>query len=98
MAEIYSSTYKELRIMPYDYPNRLSPAYLEFLRDAPEEFILKNLSTSPHCEPPDFVPNTRTTFDHILTHPEPLITVFPQGKPRVYKRLDSREHWTLVIS
>jgi len=98
MVEIYNSTYKELRIMPYDYQNGLSPEYLKVFRDAPEEFILKNLSTSPHCEPPDFVSNTRAAFDHILTHPEPLITVFPQGKPRVYKRLYSMEHWTRVIS
>lgn len=41
MVEIYNSTYKELRIMPYDYQNGLSPEYLKVFRDAPEEFILK---------------------------------------------------------
>ncbi|KAL9956116.1 hypothetical protein ACROYT_G037545 [Oculina patagonica] len=96
MAEIYSSTYKEVRILPYDYQQSMKPEHIQFFRDASEEVILQNLSTSPHCEPPDFVSNTRATFDHILTHPKPLITVFPEGKPRVYKRVDGV--WTYVMS
>lgn len=60
--------------------------------------FLQNLSTSPHCEPLDFVSTIRATFDHILTHPKPLITVFPEGKPRVYKRLDGVDRWTRITS
>ena len=55
---------------------------------------LQNLSTSPHCEPPYFASTTRATFLHILTHPQPLITVFPEGKPRVYQLSDSEKNWT----
>ena len=57
MVEIYSSTYKELRIMPYDYQNGLSPADCKFFRDAPEDFILKvncinvSLSTCSYLSP-----------------------------------------------
>ncbi|KAJ7378307.1 hypothetical protein OS493_023554 [Desmophyllum pertusum] len=98
MVEIYNSTYKELRIMPYDYRHGMRPVDMQFFRDAPDEFILQNLSTSPHCEPPDFVSITRATLDHILAHPKPLITVFSEGKPRVYRRLDGVEHWTRINS
>lgn len=97
MVEIYNSTYKELRIMPYKYKTNIRP-YIPFFLIASDEDVLENLSTSPHCEPPDFVAMTRATLKHILTHPEPLVTVFPGGRPRVYKRQAGVEFWTSVDS
>ena len=96
MVEIYNSTYKELRIMPYKYKTNI--INIPFFLIASDEDVLENLSTSPHCEPPDFVAMTRATLEHILTHPEPLVTVFPGGRPRVYKRQGGVEFWTSVDS
>ncbi|KAJ7347646.1 hypothetical protein OS493_039809 [Desmophyllum pertusum] len=38
MVEIYNSTYKELRIMPYDYRHGMRPVSV----DAPDEYILQH--------------------------------------------------------
>ncbi|XP_058959225.2 protein N-terminal asparagine amidohydrolase [Pocillopora verrucosa] len=94
MVEVYNSSNKELQIEPYDSKNKLPAKYLEFYCNADDKVILQNLSTSPHCEPPYFASTTRATFLHILTHPQPLITVFPEGKPRVYQLSDSEKNWT----
>ena len=40
MAEVYNSTYKELRIMSYEYRQTLGP-YIKFFLDAPDELILE---------------------------------------------------------
>ena len=95
IVEIYNSTYKELRIMPYEYKQDILP-HIPFFLDASDEDILQNLSTSPHCEPPDFVANTKGTLNHILTHKQPLVTLFRGGRPRVYKRQPGVEGWTSV--
>ena len=95
MVEIYNSSYKELRIMPYEYKKDITPI-IPFFLDASDEVILKNLSTSPHCEPPHFVATIKATLNHIISHPKPLVTVFPGGRPRVYKRQPGVECWTFV--
>lgn len=98
MTEIYNSSYKELRVMPYEYKKKTIIPYISHFLDASDEEILQHLSTSPHCEPPDFVANTRATLNHILTHPNPLITVFSGGRARVYKRQPGIDSWTSVES
>lgn len=96
MVEIYSSTYKELRILPYGLKSTGIIPYIPFFLDASDEVILEHLSTSPHCEPPDFVANIKATLHHILTHQQPLVTVFPGGRPRVYKRQPGSDCWIHV--
>ena len=95
MVEIYNSTYKELRISPYEYKNDIIPC-IPFFLDSPDDVILQNLSTSPHCEPPDFVANIRATLHYIVTHQKPLVTDFPGGRPRVYKRQPGSDCWIRV--
>ena len=41
MVEIYNSTYKELRIMPYDYQHGMSPVDMQLFCDAPDKLILQ---------------------------------------------------------
>ena len=95
MTEIYNSRYQELRIPPYEYKEDIT-WIIPFFLSASDDEILEDLSTSPHCEPSDFVENTKATLRHILTHPKPLETVFPGGKPRVYKRHAGNDGWELV--
>lgn len=97
MVEIYNSSYKELRITPYEYKNDVIIPYIPFFLKASDEFILENLSTSPHCEPPDFVATIKGTLKHILSHPKPLVTVFPQGRPRIYKHQPGNECWAAAV-
>lgn len=94
MVEVYNSNNKELQIVPYDSKNTMPAECMEFFCNADDNVILKKLSTSPHCEPPNFASTVRATLLHILTHPQPLITVFPEGKPRIYKRSNGEENWT----
>lgn len=94
MVEVYNSNNKELQIVPYDSKNTMPAECMEFFCNADDNVILQKLSTSPHCEPPNFASTVRATLLHILTHPQPLITVFPEGKPRIYKRSNGEENWT----
>lgn len=95
MTEVYSSHYKEFRILPYEYVQDMT-RHIPFFLAAPDEVILQNLSTSPHCEPPDFVANTKATLRHILSNPKPLKTVFPGGNCRVYKYQVGTDVWARV--
>lgn len=95
MTEVYNSRYQELRILPYEYEEDIS-WMIPFFLSAPDEEVLEHLSSSPHCEPSDFVENTKATLHHILTHPKPLKTIFPGGKPRVHKRRAGNDGWQLV--
>lgn len=95
MTEVYNSRYQELRILPYEYKKDIS-WMISFCLSAPDKKVLEHLSSSPHCEPSDFVENTKATLHHILTHPKPLKTIFPGGKPRVHKRRAGNDGWQLV--
>lgn len=95
MTEVYNSRYEELRILPYEYEKDISWT-IPFFLSAPDEEVLEQLSSSPQCEPSDFVKTIKATLHHILTHPKPLKTIFPGGKPRVHKRRAGNDGWQLV--
>ena len=44
MVETYNSTYKELRIMPYDYENTMPIKYMKLFCNATDEVILEVIS------------------------------------------------------
>lgn len=57
-----------------------------------DESIRQKLSTSPEVEPPHFVLNVRETFKYIQQHPFPLVTVFPDNRPHLFRK-DEQGLW-----
>ncbi|KAM4631842.1 protein N-terminal asparagine amidohydrolase [Discoglossus pictus] len=83
MLNIYDAKAEELTVGPYSwlpFPN------VDFWLEQDDEQILEFFSTSPRAEPPHFVAHIRSTFTFARDHPYPLKSVFPDGKPRVYRK------------
>ena len=92
MLSIYDFETGCMKLGPFDY--RPFPEIRIFLQFGDNE-ILKFLSTSPHCEPPDFVSTTRKALTWLLQHPEPAKTLFMNGKARLY-RLNDNGEWIVL--
>lgn len=48
--------------------------------------VFQNLSTSPLAEPPHFVSHIRSTLTFLKEHPFPSRSLFPDRKPRIYRK------------
>lgn len=57
-----------------------------------DESIRQKLSTSPEVEPPQFVSDVRETFKYIRDHPFPLVTVFNDNRPILFRK-DEQGLW-----
>ncbi|XP_078519322.1 protein N-terminal asparagine amidohydrolase isoform X1 [Lissotriton helveticus] len=86
MINIYDAKTELLNIGPYYW--RPSP-YAYFWLEQDDERILQNLSTSPLAEPPHFVAHMRSTMMFLKNNPEPQNFLFPDKKPRTYKKNES---------
>lgn len=51
--------------------------------------LFQYLSTSPEQEPKDFERNVRAALIQIRDFPDPLNSVFKDGKPRAYRKEES---------
>lgn len=60
-------------------PSFRQPSHLGALLALPDDEFLQRNSTSPTCEPPNFVPDMRATFEHLRTHTNWLQT-FTKGE------------------
>lgn len=59
--------------------------------------VFQNLSTSPLAEPPHFVSHIRSTLTFLKEHPFPSRSLFPDRKPRIYKK-NEEGLWEQVCS
>ncbi|XP_014207216.1 protein N-terminal asparagine amidohydrolase [Copidosoma floridanum] len=90
VLDIYDYTLGLLRIGPFNYePLRGVDLWLA----QSDQFILQHLSTSPEVELPHFVSQIRATLKYIQDNPFPAITVFPDNKPRYYRRDEHTGNW-----
>ena len=60
-----------------------------------DEFLVSQLSFAPEAELPNFAMKTRSAMKHIRDHPFPAVTVFPDNRPR-YFRKDESGAWVQV--
>ncbi|XP_069066323.1 protein N-terminal asparagine amidohydrolase isoform X2 [Pleurodeles waltl] len=93
MINIYDAKSELLNIGPY-YWRPFSFAYFWLEQD--DERILQNLSTSPLAEPPHFVAHMRSTMTFLKNNPKPENSLFPDKKPRTYKKNESGL-WEMVV-
>lgn len=81
VINIYDPRRNILTIGPFNYSTMDE---IDLLCGLPKNFIRQHLSTSPEQEPPHFEDHVRAALLQIKEHPEPLKTVFKDGKPRCY--------------
>ncbi|KAM3916099.1 protein N-terminal asparagine amidohydrolase [Leptodactylus fuscus] len=83
MVNIYDAEAEQVNIGPYSwtpFPN------IEFWLNQEDSQILECFSTSPQAEPPHFVQHMKSSLQYLKDNPHPQISVFPNGKPRSYKK------------
>lgn len=91
MQCIYTPKEKLLAIGPFKWHPSRCPT---FVLDYPDDYIRKNLSTSPEQEPEHFVQHVREALTFLRDNPKPE-RLFPSGLPRKYrKNVDGT--WTLI--
>ncbi|XP_013394418.1 protein N-terminal asparagine amidohydrolase [Lingula anatina] len=92
MMNMYDMERKLLKIGPFSY----GPfPYIDRLLLLPDEYYRMHLSTSPAQEPSGFEADVRKTLEQIKNHPDPMKTVFIDGKPRFYKK-EKDGNWVRV--
>uniref|UniRef100_A0A8C4V0J6 N-terminal asparagine amidase n=1 Tax=Falco tinnunculus TaxID=100819 RepID=A0A8C4V0J6_FALTI len=94
LTNIYDATKEQLHIGPYFW--RPFP-HVDFWLEQDDKQILQNLSTSPLAEPPHFVSHIRSTLTFLKEHPFPSRSLFPDRKPRIYKK-NEEGLWEQVCS
>jgi len=93
LHNIYDSASGQIVIFPFQYSTwRYPDRWLE----QPDEIILKYCSTSPLVEPPTFCDSMRAMFRRMLSDPDPMKTLFMNGKSRRYQKDPSSGDWTLI--
>ncbi|XP_053550338.1 protein N-terminal asparagine amidohydrolase isoform X2 [Bombina bombina] len=83
MTNIYDAKTEQLRFGPYYWtplPN------IDFWLEQDDEQILQYFSTSPEAEPSHFVAHVKSTFKFVKDNPYPADSVFPDDRPRVYRK------------
>ncbi|XP_074961313.1 protein N-terminal asparagine amidohydrolase isoform X2 [Phalacrocorax aristotelis] len=94
LTNIYDAKMEQLHIGPYFW--RPFP-HVDFWLEQDDKQILQNLSTSPLAEPPHFVSHIRSTLTFLKEHPFPSRSLFPDSKPRIYKK-NEEGLWEQVCS
>jgi len=94
LVNIYDPYAGKIVIKPFAY--RVLPDAHLWLKKA-DSFILKYCSTSPLVEPPDFCEHIRANFRRMISDPQPLETLFPGGRSRVYQRNEITGQWSLEL-
>jgi protein N-terminal asparagine amidohydrolase len=74
------------------YPN--SSDLFVFVGQA-DDILVAHLSFAPEAELPNFPMKARSALKHIRDHPFPAITIFPDNRPR-YFRKDEAGNWIQV--
>lgn len=83
LMEVYDYGSGLLRVGPFHYePLRCANIMLQ----ESDEFILNHLTSAPEVEPPHVVNEIKSTLKHIQDHPFPGVTIFPDNRPRYYRK------------
>ncbi|XP_039346895.1 protein N-terminal asparagine amidohydrolase isoform X2 [Mauremys reevesii] len=85
MTNIYDAKTEQLHIGPYFW---MPFPHVDLWLEQDDKQILQNLSTSPLAEPPHFVSHLRSTLLFLKEHPFPAASLFPNRKPRLYKKTE----------
>ncbi|KAM9125664.1 protein N-terminal asparagine amidohydrolase isoform 2-T2 [Pangshura tecta] len=85
MTNIYDAKTEQLHIGPYFW---MPFPHVDLWLEQDDKQILQNLSTSPLAEPPHFVSHLRSTLLFLKEHPFPADSLFPNRKPRLYKKTE----------
>ena len=93
MLEIYNPDNDAVIIPPFTYSSNTS--FFETAIKLPDNIMLQEFSTSPLVEPPRFCKLIRDSYRVFIDNPKPFKTLFPDGKPRVYK-MNSTGIWNLI--
>lgn len=80
LENIYNPEKNQLVFGPYAYKNF---EMASVLLNLPDEILLENSSTSPHCEAPDFVKNMKLSLQFVINNPD--WKKFFNNMPRVYE-------------
>lgn len=89
-VEIYDCKRGLFKIDPFTYRSNCD---LNFMLAQDDKDLLNISSTSPLVEPPHYVNQTRRTLKFMKENPNPLSTVFLNGKGRYFKRNDDYSAW-----
>jgi len=92
LANIYDYMSGKIVIQPFAY-QPLREAHLWVKKT--DEFLLRYCSTSPLVEPPSFCANLRAGFRRMISDPQPMKSLFPGDRPRIYSRNEITGEWTL---
>jgi len=92
LMDLYDCTLGLLRVGPIHYPPSRG---IELWLQQADEFLVSQLSFAPEAELPNFAMKTRSAMKHIRDHPFPAVTVFPDNRPR-YFRKDESGAWVQV--
>uniref|UniRef100_A0A914URZ4 Protein N-terminal asparagine amidohydrolase n=1 Tax=Plectus sambesii TaxID=2011161 RepID=A0A914URZ4_9BILA len=91
MRNVYDYERSVMSIQPFLYWPISRAGRLLSMSD---EWFLQNLSTSPHCEPADFVANMRASIQFAIDNPSPE-KLF-NGRPREYQRDNQTGRWKMI--
>ena len=81
LVSVYNWRDRCMVIHPFSYS--VIPDIENWFRKS-DKYLLSVCSTSPDVEPPDFCDHLRSTLRRMRDNPDPLVTLFPGGKPRNY--------------
>jgi protein N-terminal asparagine amidohydrolase len=109
--DLYDTSNGVLRVGPIHYPpSRGIELWLEQVTKHPhviqtaltclfvgqaDDILVAHLSFAPEAELPNFPMKARSALKHIRDHPFPAITIFPDNRPR-YFRKDEAGNWIQV--
>ncbi|KAL3876090.1 hypothetical protein ACJMK2_033971 [Sinanodonta woodiana] len=83
VLSIYDYKKQRMTIGPFLYSTMDE---IDLLCRLPDQFIRQHLSTSPEQEPPHFEAGVRAALVQIRDHPDPMKSIFTDGKPRMYTK------------
>jgi len=92
ILEVYDYVSGLLRIGPFHYQPIRSA---DFMLQQPDEFLLQHLTSSPEVEAAYVASEIKAAIKHVQDHPFPEITIFPENRPRYYRK-DENGHWVFV--
>ncbi|KAF2365651.1 Protein N-terminal asparagine amidohydrolase [Trinorchestia longiramus] len=91
MLDLYNFKHHSITIQPF---LNNSGHHWDFYKTLTDDVILQHFSTSPSAEPPLFCTQMRYLFNLLADNPQPMKTLFIDGKPIVYM-LHQDGHWRL---
>jgi len=92
LMDLYDTSNGVLRVGPIHYPPSRG---IELWLEQADDILVAHLSFAPEAELPNFPMKARSALKHIRDHPFPAITIFPDNRPR-YFRKDEAGNWIQV--